>query len=133
MSTVFADTSYFVALLNPRDDQHAAVRLWTANFEGRLLTTAWVLVEAANFMSRGANRRAVLELLKQLRRDESVTIVPPLAEDYEQGLALFSQRLDKDWSLTDCISFVIMQREGLTEAATADAHFRQAGFRTVLR
>jgi len=50
-----------------------------------------------------------------------------------EGLALFDSRRDKAWSLTDCISFVIMWRDGLDEALTSDHHFEQAGFRALLR
>ena len=52
---------------------------------------------------------------------------------YDQGFALFSARLDKEWSMTDCISFAVMQREGLNEALTADHHFEQAGFVALLK
>ena len=46
----------------------------------------------------------------------------------QSGLNLYEQRLDKDWGLTDCISFVVMQREQIQEAFTSDKHFEQAGF-----
>ena len=52
---------------------------------------------------------------------------------FEAGFNLFEARPDKDWSLTDFISFVVMEREGLTEALTGDHHFEQAGFTALLR
>jgi hypothetical protein len=51
----------------------------------------------------------------------------------DRGLTLFSRRPDKEWSLTDCTSFVVMQQERLTDALTTDHHFEQAGFRALLR
>jgi hypothetical protein len=68
-----------------------------------------------------------------LREDAEVTIVPPGPELFEAGLKLYSQREDKDWTLTDCISFVVMERMGIREALTGDHHFEQAGFTVLLR
>ena len=59
-------------------------------------------------------------------------IVPASQDVFEQGVELFENRLDKDWSLTDCISFIVMRERGLTEALTGDHHFEQAGFRALL-
>jgi len=59
--------------------------------------------------------------------------VVPLSEAlFRQSFDLYRQRLDKEWGLTDCISFVVMQERGITEALTADHHFRQAGFLALL-
>jgi predicted nucleic acid-binding protein len=57
-----------------------------------------------------------------------VLIVGPEPETFTQGIELYRNRPDKNWSLTDCISFVVMKREGITEALTGDRHFEQAGF-----
>ena len=54
------------------------------------------------------------------------------SELFERGLALYNARPDKEWSLTDCISFVVMADEGLTDALTGDRHFEQAGFTALL-
>ena len=72
-------------------------------------------------------------LYQRLRGNPGVTIVPANTEVFEQGVELYSRRPDKSWSLTDCISFVVMQRYGLTDALTGDHHFEQAGFRVLLR
>jgi predicted nucleic acid-binding protein len=64
--------------------------------------------------------------------DPNATIVAATHERFEEGIALCSYRMDKDWSLTDCISFIVMQNQGLTDALTADRHFEQAGFRALL-
>ena len=51
----------------------------------------------------------------------------------QAGFDLYESRLDKDWSLTDCVSFAVMTQRGLTEALTADHHFEQAGFRAMFK
>ena len=67
-----------------------------------------------------------------IRNDPKVTIVPLSIELFEQGIALYTARPDKDWSLTDCISFLIMEQLQLREAAATDHHFDQAGFNALL-
>jgi predicted nucleic acid-binding protein len=133
MTPVFADTYYFVALSNPRDAAHPRAVSWTATFSGRLVTTAWVLTEFANHMNDPRNRPEFISMLNDLRSDPQVLIVPPDQALFDEGVQLFEQRPDKHWSLTDCISFVVMQREGITEALTGDHHFEQAGFVALLR
>lgn len=73
------------------------------------------------------------ELLDALEGDPDVLVVPADASLFRRGVDLYRQRPDKDWSLTDCISFVVMEEQGLTDALTADHHFEQAGFRAILR
>jgi uncharacterized protein len=130
--TVFADTYYYLALLNEADEDHARVVAWTAGFDGRIVTTDAVLTEVADGFSRGAGRVAAVRLIQDLLRDPAVTVVDVARTLFEQGLDLYEKRPDKDWSLTDCISFVVMEREQIDQALTADHHFRQAGFTTLL-
>ena len=131
MSRVFADTSYYLALVNPRDELYSIACQQTAALTGPIVTTAWVVTELGNFLAKG-NRRLFLELLAALRSDDRVTIVPPTTELLEAALVLYARRVDKDWSVTDCISFVVMEQQGLTQALTADHHFGQAGFQVLL-
>jgi len=133
MKTVFADTSYYIALINPNDEYAGAACEYTRDFGGFLVTTAWVLTEVANHLRHAPNRQLLLSLVTDLRNDRRVTIVPPTLELFDRGLQVFGERPDKDWSLTDCISFVVMQERGLTEALTGDHHFEQAGFAALLR
>ena len=108
MKTVFTDTPYYLALVNSFDQHHSTVSQWTASFDGTSVTTAWVLVELANAMSQTANRPFFLSLLRDLQTDDRVTIIPPDKDLFDRGLDLYSRRPDKDWSLTDCISFLVM-------------------------
>jgi predicted nucleic acid-binding protein len=66
-------------------------------------------------------------------RRRFLVIVPPDTELFESGLELYEKRPDKDWSLTDCISFVVMKREGIVDALTGDHHFEQGGFNALLK
>lgn len=59
--------------------------------------------------------------------------MPANVEIFERGVELYHSRLDKQWSLTDCISFVVMSEEGIAEALTGDHHFEQAGFVALLK
>jgi predicted nucleic acid-binding protein len=129
---VFADTAYYLALLNVRDELHERATALTPGFNDRLLTTTWVLVEVADALSRPAFRSTVVEFIQSLQVDPQVTIVPANQELFDQGFDLYSRRPDKERSLTDCISNIVMQERGLTEVLTSDRHFEQMGFRTLL-
>ena len=129
----FADTSFYVAILNTRDEWHSLAVECSRQFRGLLVTTDFVLIELGNWLSRSGDRAAFVRLMAQLRSDPKTIIFPASRDAFDQGFDLYEHRPDKDWSLTDCISFTIMQRDGLTEALTADHHFEQAGFTILLK
>lgn len=132
MKRVFVDTVYYLALTNPRDQYAADAIRFTAGFSGAFVTSAWVLAEVANSLTRGTDRSLFLELYRSLADDRRMMIVAPNQELFDEGIHLFAERPDKEWSLTDCISFIIMREYDLTDALTADHHFEQAGFRILL-
>ena len=129
---VFADTAYWIALVVRQDQYHQRVQAWTPRITGRITTTAAVLLETANALSRPAWRASAVALIDHLRQRADVLIHPPEQALWERGWDLYRNRPDKGWSLTDCVSFIVMQDSGLTDALTTDEHFRQAGFRAVL-
>ncbi len=133
MSTLFADTSFYVAALSPRDANHDQAEAIGREFLGRLVTTHYVLLEVATFFCAAPHRAVFLGLVQTLQNDPETTIVPASDDLWRRGIALFAARADKDWSLTDCISFVIMQDRGISEALIADRHFEQAGFTIMLK
>jgi len=133
MTDRFADTFYFLALSNPHDAAHASARRFAVEPNVRLVTTAWVLTEVGDAHAAPMNRAAFLRLYRQLANHSAVEIVPPEPSLFDRAIDLFERRPDKGWSLTDCISFVVMTDRGLTEALTGDHHFEQAGFRALLR
>lgn len=129
--SLFVDTYALIAWLNRRDSAHETVRFYLEGYRGHLVTTEWVLMEVADALATGATRPIVIEFLQTIRRDPAYEIVNYEANIYKAGFDLFSDRPDKDWSLTDCISFVVMNKRKLTDALTADKHFRQAGYQAV--
>ena len=131
--TAFADTFALIAWLNPRDRDHALVMEYLEAFTGRLVTTEWVLMELADALSAPDARLTVIAFLNAVRVDPQFDVVGYLPAVYETGFDLFAARADKAWSLTDCISFGVMNERGLSEALTADHHFEQAGFRAVFK
>jgi uncharacterized protein len=98
-----------------------------------MLTTDWAVIEVADALSAPAQRGAFLMLWEEIREHPAIEIIPADRSPLLQGLDLYARRPDKAWSLTDCISFVVMTDRGLTEALTGDRHFEQAGFRALLR
>ena len=132
MSLVFADTFYFLALVNRRDVSHARAVELGARPDLRLVTTTWVLTEVIDALSTPMHRTVAVALVRKLQNDRQVTIVSATQDWFDRGLELFEARADKAWTLTDCVSFTVMQSLGLTEALTADRHFEQAGFKALL-
>ncbi|MDQ3011619.1 MAG: hypothetical protein M3X11_13040 [Acidobacteriota bacterium] len=133
INDVFADTFYYFALLSPSDVTHQLASTVTPTLSGRIITTAWVVAELAAAFSVPPRRARCLALIDHLYADPQITVIPPSPELFDAGLALYRNRPDKGWSLTDCISFIVMEREGLTEALTGDHHFEQAGFTALLK
>lgn len=132
MKRLFADAFFFFAWWNRRDRAHVRVEAFLREFDGHLVTTRWVLMEVADGLATTPARRKVRELFRDLETDPMVTVVEPSESLNDRGLELYDSRSDKEWSLTDCISFVVMHDEGLTDALTGDRHFEQAGFVALL-
>ena len=131
MNEVFADAFYYIALSNRADQYHAAAMKATRELTQRIVTTQWVLLEVADALSAPEIRGRTHALLMWIAADPQTTIVADVPW-YDRGLALFGNREDKEWSLTDCISFEVMTERGITDALTGDHHFVQAGFRALL-
>lgn len=128
MSPVFADTSFYVALANPGDLNYSKARSIAARLDAAILTTDYIIVELGNYLRGVRQSPLFLEAEREIRLDDQCTVVPADRALQNQGIKLFEERPDKQWSLTDCISFVVMQDHGVIEALTADRHFEQAGF-----
>ena len=128
MNAVFADTYYYLGLLNPRDSAHGPALAASRRLTGHLVTTHWVLMEVADALANPQDRPKFLALLEQLEADTTVTIVSASDDLFRRGVDIYRRRPDKDWPLTDCISFVVMSEQGITQALTGDRHFKQAGF-----
>jgi predicted nucleic acid-binding protein len=96
------------------------------------VTTRWVLMEVANMLSNSKARAGCAAFMRDLDHAEGMRIIPASEELFHRGLALYDERPDKGWSLTDCISFLVMADEHVIEALTGDHHFEQAGFTALL-
>jgi uncharacterized protein len=129
---VFADTYFYLALLRDDDPAHARA-LAAARLNQPILTTEFVLLELGNACARAADHADFLALVQGIRASPRITVVPLDSRLFERGLRRMAERSDKDWSLTDCISFVAMEDNAVTEALTGDRHFEQAGFTALLK
>lgn len=127
------DTVFIQALLNRNDQYHAQASAFlpTVGKAAMVWITEAVLTEVANALS-SFNRGGAARFIQQCYTTRNVHIVSVDTELLKRGLELYGARTDKQWSLTDCISFVVMRENGVSEAVTADRHFVQAGFRALL-
>jgi predicted nucleic acid-binding protein len=132
---VFVDTACVVALVNSKDALHepATERFEDARSQARLVTTRAVCFEIGNFFKKSEHRRLAAELLQRIEVAPDIDVLPISDDLYQRALRLFGNRPDKQWSLTDCSSFLVMEERGITDALTADHHFSQAGFLALLR
>ena len=128
---LFVDTAYWVARLNLDDQWHRQAKQLESQVKTRKwLTTELVLVEFLNYFSgfRAKTRAEVVTVVRSIIAGSQVDVVWQTQELFAAGLALYESRLDKGYSLTDCVSMVVMQQEGITEVLTRDRHFAQEGF-----
>ncbi|MBM4041313.1 MAG: type II toxin-antitoxin system VapC family toxin [Planctomycetes bacterium] len=133
MTPVFADTFYYLALMNPEDRAHGRALEFSDTLVEPVVTTTWVLTEVADALCAPGQRRGFRRLLDHIGADPTTRVVPPSQQLFDRGVEFYDHRPDKEWSLTDCISFVVMTEEGITEALTGDHHFEQAGFVALLK
>lgn len=133
MNLVFADAFYFVARLNRRDQHHERVLKFSKDFRARILTSDWVLMEVADALAESECRGRVRDFILHVRQSTACEIVPASRELLDRALDLYHQHADKEWTLTDCVSFVIMRERKVTDALTGDKHLEQAGFTALLK
>src|SRR5271168_1594361 len=136
MTRIFADTSYWIAILNPRDPlRDKALALSRIHSHDQIVTTEIVLTEFLNsFSNRGPFLRgAAGEFAQALRENQNVIVIRQTSEQFERALRRYREMADKSWSLTDCASFLLMEAEGIRAALSSDHHFVQAGFEALLR
>lgn len=130
---IFLDTGYFVALLNPRDELHSRALAWSETINEPLLVTEYVLWETINTFSLPPDRPKAHALVHHLQSEAGYEIISATPQLFQKGIEMHQQRPDKERSLTDCISFLLMRERGITRALAHDQHFEQAGFEALLR
>lgn len=128
---MFADTSFWIALVIKQDQYHAKAQAWSQHIAGRIFTTPAILLETANALARPSWRAHGVALIDHVQSRPDVVVQEMTPDLWQRGWVLYRNRPDKAWSLTDSISFIVMQDTGLTDALTGDEHFRQAGFRAL--
>ena len=128
------DTVFIEALLNARDQHHSRAMMFLSRMRdaAEVWVTEAVLLEVGNALSV-LNREAAVGFIRQCYETENIQVVPMSTELLRCGLDMYESGSDKTWSLTDCISFVVMKDQRLTGAATMDHHFVQAGYRALMR
>jgi predicted nucleic acid-binding protein len=134
VNTVFADTGYWAALLNPKDRLHEKAGKVSATLgRFRILTTEMVLDELLAALSKVPLRPFAIRGVDAIRSNPNVEVVPQTSLQFVSAFESYRSMSDKEWSLTDCASFVLMRERGLKEALAHDHHFEQAGFVALLR
>ncbi len=129
----FLDTSFVQGLLNPNDQYAVLANALYSRMQAAKVVrvTETVLTEIGDGLS-AINRQAASNFIDQCYSSHNITIVTVDSILFKRGLELYRRRSDKDWGLTDCISFVVMQDYKLNVALTSDKHFVQAGYRALL-
>jgi uncharacterized protein len=136
MRSIFIDTSYWIAVVSPRDELHnKAIAVAGELGPCILIKSDMVLAEVLNmFAERGAYlREAAVAVVQAISGDPSIDVIPQTRRLFQDALAVYRQRSDKSWSLTDCASFAIMDERGIVDALTYDHHFVQKGYTALLR
>lgn len=132
MKRFFVDTSFWIALELSDDQNHrTALKFWSSiDLETvRLITTSYVLDESVTFLnSRQAHRNAV-QLGESILLSHYIELIHVDLDTFFEGWEMFKTYDDKKFSLTDCISFVVMKHQGLQDALSFDSDFEQSGFR----
>ena len=130
---LFLDTAFVQALLNRNDQYHriAKSRLNELRTAKEVWTTEAILIEIGNALSV-AQRAAAVRFITQCYATPNIHVVPVDTGLLNRALGLYGERTDKEWGLTDCISFVVMSDQSLTDAMATDRHFIQAGFRALM-
>jgi uncharacterized protein len=135
MRSIFADTCYWIAIINKNDQLHeAAVK--TSNSLGKvhIITADAILIEVLNWFSNSGPhlRKLAATAVNSIQNDVNTTVLAQSRMVLKKAIDLYSNRTDKSYSLTDCISMIYMENQKLTKVLTDDHHFAQEGFITLL-
>lgn len=136
MNNTFIDTGGLIALFHRSDRLHNLAKAWLRKLRAentRYVTTSAVLIEALDGFAQHGLRHYSVVLSEFLERTSIVEVVNVDISLFEKAWDLYESRSDKEWGLTDCISFVVMQQHNISNALAHDIHFAQAGLRPLLR
>lgn len=133
---IFVDTAAWLALINKSDILHKKakqIRDRLIRERRQFLLTDYIIVEIANALSRIPFRKAAVQIISLIQSSRNIRVVEIDKEIFIEAWNLYEERLDKEWSFTDCTSFVVMSKMGLIDAFTSDHHFEQAGYNILLK
>lgn len=133
---VFVDTSAWLALVNKSDTFHLRAKEIRDNLlkdKAKFVITDFIIVEIANCLSRIPFRSTAIQLISFIKASEDIEIVSIDKAVYDESWILYCSHQDKEWGLTDCTSFVVMNHNKIKEAFSTDHHFEQAGFKIFLK
>ncbi|CAN2042247.1 PIN domain-containing protein [Candidatus Magnetomoraceae bacterium gMMP-15] len=132
--SVFMDTGFLIALIDNSDTYHEIAIESYRNLimkKWPIITTEAILTELGNALSKLRWRQIAYKWITSIKKSKTIfTVIPVKNEIFDKSLKFYGSRLDKEWGLTDCISFIIMQENSLTHALSTDHHFKQAGYIT---
>lgn len=134
MPRYFVDTWYFIAFVHRGDPHHRVARALSRKFDGaEFFTHDGVLTELLTFFAGHGSfwRREIAALVRDVLMSRQYRVQPMDRLLFEDALAMYEARPDKEYSLVDCLSMRLMLRLGLTHVLTNDHHFRQEGFTVV--
>jgi predicted nucleic acid-binding protein len=136
MKEVFADADYWVGLVNPNDNLHEIAIKTSRSFgEVLIITTDWVLCEFLTVIKRAARPliKDAFITYHDIVENPNVIIEPATRDSFLRGFDLYKERADRGCSVIDCISFSVIRNRQIKDVLTADRHFKQEGFTTLLR
>jgi predicted nucleic acid-binding protein len=129
---LFADTFYWIALLDPRDAFHGEVlSLSAALGTARVVTSDEVFTEVPSYFAGMGPlwRGKAAALVHEMRNEPAIEVLPQTRADFDAALALYGARPDKGYSLPDCRSMLALRELGVSDVLTNDRHFMQEGFK----
>ena len=133
---VFMDSAGFLALWDAGDEHHAAALKLQADLarkRRRFLTSEYVVDETVTLLAIRHSHAAAVDFLDTIERSEVIGLEWIGPDRFHAAGALFRKHSDKEWSFTDCLSFVVMRELRIRDAFTTDLHFRQAGLVPLLK
>lgn len=136
MKVVFADTGYWIALLNPQDELHNKARKISELLNPvHIITSEAVLIKVFSYFSQQGEmfEEVASNLIDSVHQHPNTTVVSQTSVQFRAGMLFHMKRPNQAWSLTDCVSFKIMESQGISEALTYNEHFEQAGYIALLR
>ncbi len=130
---ILIDTGYLIGVADRGDELHDLCRTWSKRIVEPMILTEYILLEAVNHFSFEGTRAQARAIVDWVYSDPMVEMIEADSTLFAAGLRLHRARPDKDWSLTDCISFQVMRERHIAQALAYDIHFEQAGFDALLR